>query len=280
MSTPSCLKCTLPMSRLASEPERFTNSRELALASIFFFFSLPWAFDEGLLFCANEKKGISKKKNVKKMSGEILFKEVGCPECRICLSFQQISSHYFFLAEECLRTVGADRNNGDGHIHFLLDVFDIIEQFFRKIILRRKFCKVLVPSFQVLVNRLHKRRRYVIRKLFSLSSVVAIMRAYFYRFKNAEHIRFHHDKFCNPIDHDGEFKSGQIEPAAPARATCSGTEFISLLAHALACFIEQLGGEWSAAHARAIRFKNSDHIADAVGRNSQSRAGACAHGVG
>src|SRR4029077_13039898 len=78
---------------------------------------------------------------------------------------------------------------------------------------------------------------------------------------------------------DGTAQRDGVEPAAAALAAGDGAELVSDAREMLAVLVEQLGGEWSRAHARGVGLHDSEHVVEGTRTDARAGGGEATGGV-
>ena len=194
------------------------------------------------------------------------------------LNFSFLITHYSFITYNGLCTVRTNADDFDGGFEFLFQEGDVVHELLGELVLGGELGHVGLPAGEGLVDGLDTTLD-VIGEVAGLYTIDLIGRAGLDGVEAIEDIALHHDELGDTVDHDAVAEGYQVDPTATALTTGDSTILMAQVTDALARLVEQLGGEWTGTDTGTVGLHDTIDLANLVGTNAQTGAGACTDGV-
>jgi hypothetical protein len=120
----------------------------------------------------------------------------------------------------------------------LLDVSDILFEFFRQLLVGAAYGYVALPSWELLVDRFDIVCICLKWEVVNLLSIELVAYANLDGVEVVEDIGFHHDERCRAVHHYGVFECYEVEPSATAWTTSSSAKLMTNATEFLAYLIK------------------------------------------
>ena len=184
--------------------------------------------------------------------------------------------------QHCLIAIGAGRDHADLCAGFLFEEAEVILRDLRQLVEFGNAFGRFVPALQFRIHALDGfEAAHVGGHGVDELAVDLVSGADGNFVERVEHVKLRYYQPLRSIDLVRVAQQGQIEPAAAARATGYGAEFLAARAQKLAGFVEDFCREWAFADAGDVGFGDADDGADACRADAGSGdSSACGGGGG
>ena len=153
----------------------------------------------------------------------------------------------------------------------LLDKFDVLFQFFRKLVIRLHFADVAIPTLELLLYRFDFSFVFV-WEFGCFHAVDFVCYCSLDGLHCVEHVGLHHNQLCDAVHHNCVFERYEVKPTATTLSSRSRAEFAANFCQQITCLVIEFCRERSTTHACAVCFENTENFSDFVWCYAQTGA--------